>query len=387
MAHRGRSQGGAYLAWRGRRTQAFAYWRAPLTAALYSVSGAPARATLTNGSNSLIVSNNNFLGTANLDYTFPATVDATGALVYARIRVRNATGLEAVSIFLRTGPSFTSYGNRRFLDLASHYTLDGEWYEMWCPVTDLLTTGSPNFAAVDHIRISAIWSAANTIASFEVAEIGLYRPPTRRSRHAITLDDGNAADYAVAQALQARRLVGTFYVVPSLIGTPGYLTLSQLGEIRAMGHLIANHSWSHLMWADAALTLPQRIAEVRDARAWMAANGFAAGANHFAQPGGSSQIRSDSYGLYGAEADTWRMTASQSFVLPPNGRQEVLWTHAFDDATAAGAALNRSIAGWGDTATGWHPGSVVLATFTTYADAVAAARDAGQIDVVTVADL
>lgn len=62
----------------------------------------------------------------------------------------------------------------------------------------------------------------------------------------LTFDDGCASDYE--QAFPALGEVGmraTFFVVPSLVGTPGHVTWPQLREMAAAGMEIGSHSLTH----------------------------------------------------------------------------------------------------------------------------------------------
>jgi peptidoglycan/xylan/chitin deacetylase (PgdA/CDA1 family) len=62
----------------------------------------------------------------------------------------------------------------------------------------------------------------------------------------LTFDDGCASDYHEAfPALRELGMRATFFVVPALIGRPGYATWSQLREMVAAGMEIGSHSLTH----------------------------------------------------------------------------------------------------------------------------------------------
>jgi peptidoglycan/xylan/chitin deacetylase (PgdA/CDA1 family) len=62
----------------------------------------------------------------------------------------------------------------------------------------------------------------------------------------LTFDDGCASDYHEAfPALRELGMRATFFVVPSLVGQPGYATWPQLREMAAAGMEIGSHSLSH----------------------------------------------------------------------------------------------------------------------------------------------
>ena len=61
----------------------------------------------------------------------------------------------------------------------------------------------------------------------------------------ITFDDGDESAYTIAyQIMKQYGLVGTLYIVPAWIGTPGYLTLAQLTEMHNAGWTIAEPDMS-----------------------------------------------------------------------------------------------------------------------------------------------
>jgi peptidoglycan/xylan/chitin deacetylase (PgdA/CDA1 family) len=62
----------------------------------------------------------------------------------------------------------------------------------------------------------------------------------------LTFDDGCASDYVEAfPALLELGLRATFFVVPTLVGSPGYVTWSQLREMAAAGMEVGSHSLTH----------------------------------------------------------------------------------------------------------------------------------------------
>jgi peptidoglycan/xylan/chitin deacetylase (PgdA/CDA1 family) len=64
--------------------------------------------------------------------------------------------------------------------------------------------------------------------------------------YALTFDDGAASDYAETfPILTEMGLRATFFVVPTLVETPGYVTWAQLREMVAAGMEIGSHSLTH----------------------------------------------------------------------------------------------------------------------------------------------
>jgi peptidoglycan/xylan/chitin deacetylase (PgdA/CDA1 family) len=61
----------------------------------------------------------------------------------------------------------------------------------------------------------------------------------------ITFDDGGVSAMRAADALERRGLVGCFFVTVNYIGTRGFVTRADVGELRRRGHSIGSHSCSH----------------------------------------------------------------------------------------------------------------------------------------------
>jgi peptidoglycan/xylan/chitin deacetylase (PgdA/CDA1 family) len=61
----------------------------------------------------------------------------------------------------------------------------------------------------------------------------------------LTFDDGGASAMRAADALDARGLTGHFFVTANYIGTRGFVTRSDIGELARRGHPIGSHSCSH----------------------------------------------------------------------------------------------------------------------------------------------
>lgn len=65
----------------------------------------------------------------------------------------------------------------------------------------------------------------------------------------ISFDDGNWSDIdAALPALQERGLTATFFVVPSWLGEPGFMSKHDLKELATAGMPIGNHGLQHHDW-------------------------------------------------------------------------------------------------------------------------------------------
>ena len=62
----------------------------------------------------------------------------------------------------------------------------------------------------------------------------------------ITFDDGLENNYLnAAPELEKHGLTGWFFISSGLIGTPGYMTWTQVKDLQKRGHIIGCHTWSH----------------------------------------------------------------------------------------------------------------------------------------------
>ena len=101
----------------------------------------------------------------------------------------------------------------------------------------------PYALATDELRaflLAASTSARRAVRAGQVPEElgGLF--------YSLTFDDGHESDYSqVFPVLQELDLHATFFVVPTLVDTPGYVTWTQLREMVAGGMEVGSHSLTH----------------------------------------------------------------------------------------------------------------------------------------------
>src|SRR2546427_994435 len=101
----------------------------------------------------------------------------------------------------------------------------------------------PYSLASEELRaflLAASTSARRAVPAGDVREelAGLF--------YSLTFDDGHASDYTDAfPILQELGLRATFFVVPTLVDTPGYVTWGQLREMVAAGMEAGSHSLTH----------------------------------------------------------------------------------------------------------------------------------------------
>jgi peptidoglycan/xylan/chitin deacetylase (PgdA/CDA1 family) len=131
------------------------------------------------------------------------------------------------------------------------------------------------------------WSRLGALVS--VVALALLVPGVARAQSApitavsLTFDDGDADQSIAASILAQHELRGTFYIITGAVGSPGYLTLSDVRRLAAAGNEIGGHTVSHLDLTRVALLEARR--QVCASRAILTGWGFQV--TSFAYPDGS----------------------------------------------------------------------------------------------------
>ena len=322
-------------------------------------------------------------------------IDLTNTLVYVRFYVHEGSGsssyekIDKLDIII--GDSTFSNSQNLLLIDSNNITGPG-WYErIIAPKMGTMSSGTYEgcwgFVAKLRVRIHSTGSDDTPAVTWDKI---MFIPHLAQPQYAIALDDGFDDDYKFAAYLSAKGIRGTFFIIPSKIGTSGNLTLEQLHQIHNAGHLVANHSWSHKYLKTDNLTEAELIEEITKATDWMCANGFADGARIFALPGGTTNWEEEFNNIY---KNRWFDQLRLSTTCHDVGFFDptIQWTNSFDDTTTAESQVNKVINAGTIMVTGWHSvnegTSFTWANWKTHIDNVAAKRDAGSLDIVTMADL
>lgn len=137
---------------------------------------------------------------------------------------------------------------------------------------------------------------------------------------AFTFDDGHATNFWAAQRLAARGWSADFFVNPSTVGTPHYLSWAQLREMAAMGMSIQSHGQHHrfldeLEPGDVAMELSRSKQEI-EARIGQPVRVYAPAGGRMAR--GMEQLaRSLGYEiLCTSRAGAWRVADSTRYGVP-----------------------------------------------------------------------
>jgi peptidoglycan/xylan/chitin deacetylase (PgdA/CDA1 family) len=91
--------------------------------------------------------------------------------------------------------------------------------------------------------------------------------------------------------MDAKGIVGTVFVVPTVLGTEGYWTLAQCQEAYANGWAISNHAYDHANLTELSQAACQ--ANLEACRDYLIANGMPRAANYMAHPGGQRNATVD----------------------------------------------------------------------------------------------
>lgn len=272
---------------------------------------------------------------------------------------------------------------------------DGGWHSLRFNIapTTYAADEYTKLANVSRIRLRMDYPSEQTPAVvFDSLELV---PEQGDCHYIITFDDGNVWDYTAARYLADRGVKGTFFICPSRVNNAGRTTLTQLQEMKAMGHLIANHSWSHLYLVTDSLSPGEAAEEIRKGAEWLEDNGFENGAQIYAVPGGSASLRDwpEHPGKLMQCCDLMRLTTPPANIAEYAhmwGTGNVLYTCCFDDNTLADGFLSSRYTDNGALiCTGYHASltdnsvvdgeGVLLDAFKTHINNVAAAQAAGSL--------
>lgn len=148
------------------------------------------------------------------------------------------------------------------------------------------TSGSPSWGSLITQILVRVFAKTgqNTSISVDALEIFGAAVPSIR----ISFDDAWQSIYNYAfPYMKARGMVGTFYVISSLVDTGSYITTAQLREMYAAGWDIGNHTRDHTDLVSGGLSDAQIQAEFTDAKAFLDGIGLTRASAHVSFPYGS----------------------------------------------------------------------------------------------------
>ncbi len=116
------------------------------------------------------------------------------------------------------------------------------WNKFVFSKIDFTSSGSPNWASIDSIKIRCVSLTGQTVSmTFSDLRTNAYARP----KVIFTFDDGNTTDYTQAFAyMKPRKMKGTLFIYGSVVDGAGKITTAQLDEMYADGWDISNHTWT-----------------------------------------------------------------------------------------------------------------------------------------------
>ena len=211
-------------------------------------------------------------------------LDLTGKHLVVRLRVNAFKAGHTVAVYANDG----SWSNFKVWDIVAtadeqkkHFQA-GEWVYVTLPWDGASsTTGTPNRAAIDTIRIRPV-----TKGDIHVQAIGYASEGAQTAgKVTFTFDDGYTSWLTLAApTLAARGIRATGFVIPDFDGVAGYLTAAQCRTLQD------TYGWDMQMHGDndlSTLTAAQMRTEWTRGKKWFATNGLGR-AEHIAYPYGQT---------------------------------------------------------------------------------------------------
>jgi peptidoglycan/xylan/chitin deacetylase (PgdA/CDA1 family) len=284
---------------------------------------------------------------------------------------------------------FTKYFSKTVSLLDSMPIREG-WVNLVAPRSEFAAAGGADWSLpVTGIRVRLDSAPDNS----KVYVDGLYVTTKAVPQIVFTFDDGNLTDYTEAFSyMQTKNMVGTSFIVSSLIGTEFRLDVSKMQEMYAAGWDFGNHTEAH---ADLTLqTSEERIAAIVNCTQWLTSNGFSRSANYLAYPFGFFAGTSEDVVAAGVIA---ARTVKTFLVETSTGMQNPLRFHSsvemkasnnlaaliakVDEAVSKGQSLTILAHSLVPSAPGEYQWAI--SDFRSLVDYVAAKRDAGEVEVKT----
>jgi hypothetical protein len=245
--------------------------------------------TTINGTQSLRINGPGGAGTTVARSTTLPTVDFTDCLVAAQFRMDGAGSLGGLLLRLASGDITTNYAEVALAPTTDSYLQSGRWETQTLGQSEFTETGTVDWSAINKAELRMTDNGGGALAirmSYLAA-----RPRLPKGIVSLTFDDGWASQYTAAlPVLSKYRMPCTAYIIADLIGTGGYMTETNLVDLRDYHHwdiaphaaTAANHNLASgygSMANEAAVE-----AEMDSIIDWCATRGF--NTNHWAAPKG-----------------------------------------------------------------------------------------------------
>jgi len=244
--------------------------------------------------------------------------------------------------------------------------------------------GTLDWSHIERIDIQIIFngSAKTPQVTFDKLE---FFSPLSKGLIMLRFDDGYNEHYDCAAYLESKGLCGSFAV----IGSYENMTLDKLHKMHDAGHLIMNHTWSHPDWD--LITDQEFLDDIFRMQDWMCKNGFADGSRILVTPSGRWHENGEEL-LAGVVDFIWtvKMCNNTYHVEPLYNPWRMRTATLTGNLTTYDDAISDANS---ESAVGtllWHhipAGNQTWAAFEADIDAIVTLRDAGNIKVITPAEI
>lgn len=246
-------------------------------------------------------------GTGALRLGFPASGDAIGSskslgtvnlsqqTVRLWVRSPNWSALAGAELrFYSTAGVWDSPAAYFTTNMKTRWGLslvNNEWVELSIPRSAFTAVGAANWSSIKHVQVWAYTHATGGVAGELSINFPQTYPSEARGLVSIVFDDGWANGTPVGEPLMsAKGWKGSTFVIPSLIGTPGYVTQAHIDSLAAKGWDIGGHGEFNL----STLSASARKADIAAAAAYLEEHDYK-GREMYAYPNGANNdaIRAD----------------------------------------------------------------------------------------------
>jgi peptidoglycan/xylan/chitin deacetylase (PgdA/CDA1 family) len=197
------------------------------------------------------------------------------------VYVEDVTTVLQILVYLAEDSGFANYYSRSLS--ANSAGLQDGWNFLVIPRSDWSATGTPawtNSRIRMRVRVDA-QTSATAVVYFDSYYYNVYGS----ALVAFTFDDGRSSQYDEAYTyMQTKNMVGTCFVVRDYVNTATYVTSSNLATMYAAGWSHGNHTRDHTDLT--TLTQAQVEAELRENQQYLNSLGYTRASRHVAYPFG-----------------------------------------------------------------------------------------------------
>lgn len=202
-------------------------------------------------------------------WTTAVPEDVSGSQLQLRVMSADWSAVESADIVIATEDGFGEYIQIPLKPLLVA-PQPGEWLQVTVPRSSWLLSAAADPSTVSGL-VFRVTAAAGSTALAAVSDVQFVTRRAARGVITLAFDDGRKDVITKAfPLLQERGLTGTAYVIPELIGRPGFMDQQDLYVLHGAGWEIAAHGEHPLIF----MTEREIRRHFRFAREWLSASGF-----------------------------------------------------------------------------------------------------------------